>query len=211
MRLRFVRPLTALAVIGLCAFAMLRGWSIVDFSIARATADGPGRRADALRPWSAAPGLAGEALQASLITAVNPADTEATRKRAETLGAVLAVHPLSSGNWLSLAGARFVSGQGPDKVLAALAMSSLTGANEGPMMLRRGVFGLVQWEVLPADVRRRVIADLAGSLLATTLHDIEIAPARSVLSAKTADTRREVGDLLRAQGVSAGDLARMGL
>jgi hypothetical protein len=90
-------------------------------------------------------------------------------------------------------------------------MSSLTGANEGSIMLQRGTFGLVQWEILPADVRKRVIADLAGAVLETTVRDGEIAPAKNVLTAKTPDTRQEIASLLRAQGVSANELARMGL
>ena len=36
-------------------------------------------------------------------------------------------------------------------------------------MLQRGIFGLLQWEALPAEPRQRTIADLAGALLGTTV------------------------------------------
>jgi len=52
---------------------------------------------------------------------------------------------------------------------------------------------------------------LAGAMLATTVRDQEIDPAKSVLKAKTAETRAEIAELLRTQGVAAGNLARMGL
>jgi hypothetical protein len=209
--LRKERLLTALAIIGLCAVTVSWGWSIVGFANARARAVESEHRADAVRHWTAIPGLAGDALEVSLTDAAEPTDIDAARKRGEALNAILSVRPLSSTNWLSLAGVRLVAGEGYDMVLGALAMSSLTGANEGSVMLQRGIFGLVQWEALPPDVRKRIIADLAGAVLETTVRDGEIAPAKSVLSVKTADTRREIANLLLAQGVSAKELARMGL
>ena len=183
----------------------------MSFSSARTRVVEPEHRADALRHWTSVPGLAGDALEASLAGVADPTDIDAARKRGEALNAVLSVRPLSSTNWLSLAGARFIAGEEYEDVLRALAMSSVTGANEGSVMLQRGIFGLVQWEALPADVRRRVITDLAGAVLETTVRDGEIAPAKNVLSLKTADTRQEIANLLRAAGVSATELARMGL
>ena len=78
-------------------------------------------------------------------------------------------------------------------------------------MMQRGVFGLLQWETLPADARKRTIADLAGVILETSVRDDEVAPAKLVLAAKPAATRREVADLLRTGGVPAAARARMGL
>jgi hypothetical protein len=208
---RTARLLTACVVIGLCGFTAAHGLSIVRFSLARADSRTRADRAEAFRAWTATPGLAGEALRASLSNVSDPADTAAVREREDTLTALLAVHPLSSADWLALAGMRLVSRESYDKVLAALAMSSLTGPNEGGVMLQRGTFGLVQWEILPPDARRRVIADLAGTFLETTPRDGEVAPAKSVLGAKATDTRREIADLLRTAGVSTDDLARMGL
>ena len=183
----------------------------MSFSNARTRVAEREHRADAVHRWTAVPGLASEALEASLADVADPTDIDAARKRREALNAILSVRPLSSTNWLSLAGVRFISGEEYDGVLGALAMSSLTGGNEGFVMVRRGIFGLVQWEALPPDVRKRVIADLAGAVLNSAVPDDEIGPAKSVLSTKTVDTRQEIAGLLRAQGVSAIDLARMGL
>jgi hypothetical protein len=190
---------------------MSRGWSIVHFVNVRGGGTASGDQPTAVRPWVAVPGLAGEALEASLAAVPNPTDTDATRKQREIFSAIISVRPLSSMTWLSLAGTRLVSGEAYDSVLRALAMSSLTGTNEGFVMLRRGIFGLVQWELLPPDVRKRVIADLAGPILEAATPDEEIGPAKAVLSGKTSDTRHEIADLLRAEGVLAKDLARMGL
>src|SRR5258708_3579319 len=92
--LRKARVLTTLAAIGVCAFAVLRGWSIAGFSIAqmRASED----LADAARPWTEVAGLATAALEASVPVVDDPTDLEGARKRASTLSAALKEHPLSS-------------------------------------------------------------------------------------------------------------------
>jgi len=209
--LRIARLATAAAVIGAGAFTAWHGAGIVRFALAVADAATPAARAEAARPWTATPGLAGRALEASLVNLSGASDAAAVRVREETLSALLAVHPMASADWLSLAGTRLVARESYDKVLGALAMSSLTGPNEGGIMLRRGTFGLVQWEILPADARRRVIVDLAGAIRQTSVHDVAIAPAKSVLGVKAAETRREIAGLLAAEGVPASELVRMGL
>jgi hypothetical protein len=206
-----VRLLTACAVIGLCAFALVRGVGIAQFADARAHAGAPDARAEAVRAWIDVPGVAALARQAMLTGGVDPRDSESVRKREAALTAVLAARPLSSEDWLSLAGARLVAREPYDKVLAALAMSSVTGPNEGNVMFRRGTFGLVQWEILPADVRRRVITDLAAPTLTGIVLDVEAKVARDVLSVKDVGVRDEIAGLLRAEGVLAKDLARIGL
>jgi hypothetical protein len=78
-------------------------------------------------------------------------------------------------------------------------------------MFQRGIFGLLQWEVLPGDFRNRTIADLAGMIVTTPIEDVDMNRAKHILAAKAADTRREVAALLRTQGVPGSELARMGL
>ena len=211
VRLRGARVLTALAVLGLCGLAMVGGLNTVLFCIAGA---GPARhahRADAVRPWTAVPGLAGAALQASLTSLADPTDIDGARMRAEHLAAILAVKPSSSMHWLALAGMWLAAGQPTDKVLAALAMSSLTGANQGDVMSQRGIFGLLKWEILPPDVRRRVAADIAGAILGNTISDRERNVAERILAIKSPDARQEIVALFRAEGLAARDLARIGL
>src|SRR5262249_32782570 len=174
--LRIARLATAAAVIGVAAFTAWHGAGMVRFALAVSAAATPAARAEAARPWTATPGLAGRALEASLVNLSDASDVAALRAREEPLTALLAVHPLASAEWLSLAGTRLVARESYAKVLGALAMSSLTGPNEGVIMLQRGTFGLVQWEILPADARRRVIVDLAGAILQTSAHDLAVRP-----------------------------------
>jgi hypothetical protein len=211
MRRRAIRTLTALTAISMCAYAMWSGWSIVSFVGARAGLMSHDSLARAVRPWTGSTGLAGAALEAALTDAVAPADVAAVHQRADDLSAILSVRPLSSTTWLSLAGMRLVGGEPFANVLGALEMSSLTGANEGPLMLQRGIFGLLQWENLPSEVRSRIVGDLAGAIRETTVRDGEIDPARKLLATKAAQTQREIAGLLRAAGVPPNELARMGL
>jgi hypothetical protein len=207
----YARWLTALAVLGLCGFALARGWEITRFAEARSRLGGHEKHTDVLKRWTAVPGLAEAALVASLARVTDSGDIEEAARRADGLTALLSVHPLSSTDWLSLSGMWLVTGQPYERVLRALAMSSLTGPNEGSVMLQRAIFGLLQWEVLPAAARQRTIADLAEALHATAVEDREINPAKNVLAGKSADVRREIADRLSAAGTAATELARMGL
>src|SRR5205085_2421187 len=112
---------------------------------------------------------------------------------------------------LSLATMRLAMGQSSDKILAALALSSVTGANEGRVMARRALVGLWQWEILSPRVRGRVAADLAGAMLEHVMSGEERTLVHGIVSAKPAAVRREIADLLRAEGLSANDLGRVGL
>ena len=207
----YTRLLTALAVLGLCGFALSRGWEITQFAEARSRLGAHEKQNDAVKRWAAAPGLTAAALAASLARVTDTGDIDDARRRADGLSAILAVHPLSSADWLSLSGMRLVTGEPYERVLGALAMSSVTGPNEGSVMLQRGIFGLLQWEVLPVEPRQRTIADLAEALLGTAVQDGEINPAKNVLAGKSAEVRREIADRLSAAGVAAPELARMGL
>lgn len=209
MVLRTTRMLTALAVIGLCGFTAVRGWSIVQFVAVRGSAQANG--GDAARAWMNAPGLAGAARTAAIPQATDPRDIEAVRRRAEGLAAVLEVHPLSSADWLSLAGLRLVASESYDAVFAALKMSWTTGANEGAVMIERGTFGLLQWEILPSDACTRVIADLAGAIQAGAVVDEQVTSAKGVLASKADATRLEIAAMLRTDGLSPRELARLGL
>jgi hypothetical protein len=211
MSLREARILTALTVIGLSGWTVSCGWAIVRFSRASTSAAPHEDRAHAVRPWITVPGVAGAALEASLTDAADPTDIDSVRKRSDELAAILSVRPISSMNWLSLASLRLVTGKPFAEVLGALALSSLTGANEGHVMSQRGIFGLWQWENLPSHARKRALAGLAGAMLERAISDQGRSTVDRILAAKSADTRREIADLLRAEGLSAADLGRIGL
>jgi hypothetical protein len=202
---------TGLAILGLCSFAIVRGWSIVRFVDARAHLDLREARVEAIRSWVGLPGLSSTALQESLTQMEDATDVDGARKRADELSALLSVRPLSSVNWLALGGMRLVTGQPEKEVLSALEMSWVTGPNEGSVMLQRGTFGLLLWEALPGDARRRVIDDIVGALLETPVDNSELALARNVLTAKSVDARLEITSRMQAESLSATQLARLGL
>jgi len=211
MRLCDSRVLTSLITLTVCAFAISHGSTILRFARVRAAVLSHDRPVETLRPWMTVTGVAGDALAVPLTEPVQPDDREVARRRADALSAIIAVQPLSAMNWLSLASMRLVTAEPLDNVAAALSMSALTGPNEAFVMSRRGIFGLLQWDVLPADQRRRAVVDFAAAIPALPNADHAMNAAKAILSAKTDDVREEVAVSLRAQGLSPSDLARVGL
>ena len=63
--MRDIRVPTAIVVLGLCAFAVSRGWDIVLFANAKAGLVSGGHAAPRLLPWAGVPGLAVAALAIS--------------------------------------------------------------------------------------------------------------------------------------------------
>jgi hypothetical protein len=204
------RIFTALTIIAMCVYATWSGWSIVTFARTRTGLSGE-QRASEMRLWGDRAGLGGAALEAAVSDPIALSDVAAIGQRANDLAAILSGRPLSSTAWLSLAGMRLAGGEPFAEVLSALAMSSLMGANEGSLMMQRGIFGLFQWESLPLEARSRAIGDIAGAVRGMTVRDDEIEPARRLLGTKAAQTQREIAGLLRASGVPPSELARMGL
>ena len=206
-----IRVVTAFAVVGLCGFALSGGLDIVRFTQARASIAAHHGSAHGIESWAAVAGLAGAALEMSLTRPVDSTDVEAVRIRAGDLAAILSVRPVSPAHWLSLASMRIVAGEPPDKALGALELSSLTGANEGQVMAGRGIFGLWQWRILPPIARKRMMTDLARAMIDHAISDQERSTVARLLTAGSANTRREIADLLRAAGLSLEDLRRVGL
>ena len=61
-----IRLWTAIALIGICGFAVARGWEIVRFSLAMADVDSAEKQAEITSTWSDAPDVASAALRADL-------------------------------------------------------------------------------------------------------------------------------------------------
>jgi hypothetical protein len=211
MRLRYVRLLTAIVMIGLCAVGISRGWNLIRFSSVKAGLSPSQNAASILGPWTTVPGVATAALESSATTVTGPTDVQGSLKRVDELAGLLSVQPMSSANWLSLSSMRLVTGQVTDKVLSALAMSSITGPNEDDVMIQRGLFGLLQWESIPSDVRRRTITDVAGAILLGEWTDRERGALTGVVKPKSAETRKEIADQLRIEGVPEKELGLLAL
>ena len=195
-----IRSLTALAVIGLCLWPVWKGSSIIRFTLADAASED-------VRPWRAASGVAFDAREDSL-TAIDDTSNDTTiRARLDEIEKILAVRPLSSEYWVQLAEARVDAHEPLPKVIEALEMSTVTGPNEEAMITQRGLFGIWQWETLPADEQRRAIADLA----AVRPSDAKAAWLKTTLAAKSEAVRRDIRAALEAQGFKADDFSRIGL
>jgi hypothetical protein len=211
MRSRTIRILTAIAVIAGFGWTAAYGLEVVCFSRARAAVASAEDRARVIQPWIDTPGLAEAALEASLAGTPDPNDIDGIRKRGAQFVAIVSLRPMSSINWLMLASMRSAAGQSLDRVLAALQLSSLTGANEAQVALQRGIFGLWQWENLPSQVRRQTVSGLVAALLQSTISDKERMTINGILAAKSAASRREIAASLRAEGLPASDLRHIGL
>jgi hypothetical protein len=207
MRGRGLRFITALVVVGICALAMYRGSDIVRFGVADAGLGPEGKTADADRPWVNVPGLAFSAHESLLKGEGDSGDLKGAEKQREELKDILAVRPLSSEDWLALSEMRLVAGEPIGKVAEAFSLSVLTGTDEDLAMSRRGVFGLVHWEALPGDIRQRAAADLVAVLGAVKNSDI----LRAALYEKTEKFRQDIRTALQAEGISAAQLAAIGL
>src|SRR5271154_1209850 len=112
-----MRLLTAFAIIISCGLAVVRGWSIVNFSEERALLASSGGGTTDIERWIGVPGLTGTALDASLAQISDTSDPDGARKREESLATLLSVRPLSSESWLSFAEMRLVTSQPFNQVL----------------------------------------------------------------------------------------------
>src|SRR5690349_10255284 len=117
------------------------------------------RREEIASAWAGVAGVASTALKAKLKDNLDPSDWKASNKRRDDLSALLAITPVSSGDWLSLARQGLLTAQPRAQILASLLLSWVTGPNEGYVMAERGNFGLSLWEVLSSDLRSHVLAD----------------------------------------------------
>jgi hypothetical protein len=200
MRTRVIWFLTAVFVVGSCALTVSRGWDIVRYSMADA-------RPDALRPWFDVSGVAFAARERALTVVDDLSDAQKARQRREEITGILSVRPLSSDYWLSLAKMREATGEGSRKVLEALEFSTLTGPNEGVVLAHRGLFGVWQWQILPAEQRMQTAVDLTASRLSNR----DEAWLKADLSGKPDVVRQEIRTALQARGLLASQLARIGL
>jgi hypothetical protein len=204
---RTVRILTAVVLISACGSVIAHGWSIARFAFVYTSLDDSEDPHRPLEPWQNSPGLSFIEREAALTQVGTWDDHEKTQARREELGALLAVKPLSSGYWLSLARMRFATGQPVEDVARALEMSVLTGPNEGNLMWQRAAFDFQFWNVLPPNVRARAAAEL----LDDSLSNEQAASLRSLLAEKSAKERQEIRELLRSSGVSDRLATTLGL
>src|SRR5262245_15607526 len=202
MRLRDIHLWTAIAVIAFCGFAAVSSWNILQFSLAaRHVAKNKPSEA---RAWVDVAGVAASAWQVELNNKIDPFDPIPANNRREVLSELLAIKPLSPYHWLILSGLDFTTDQQMGDVLDTLALSALTGPNEAYVMAERGIFGLLLWENLPPDLKRRVTADF-------TAERIDEKPNfRSTVNGKSQEVRNELRTALLAEGMPLKRVERLG-
>jgi hypothetical protein len=191
-----IRFWTAIAVIGFCGFAVARGWNVLHFSVALANIESSERRAETARTWTGRSGVATTAVKTELEDKFDPSDWRASNKRLDDLSALLSLKPVSPIDWLSLSRLELLTAQPRAQILASLLLSWVTGPNEGYVMAERETFGLSLWEVLPPDLRSRVIADLAR------VEITESGKFKTALSTKPEAVQKEIRAGLLALGLS---------
>jgi hypothetical protein len=206
MRLGNIHLWTAIAMIGICGFSVVRGVSIVNFSVAMLNMGSSENRAETINAWTARPGIASAALRSQLRGKIDTSDLQAADSQREALSALLSIKPMSSYHWLLLSGMEFVTAMSMEDVLDTLTMSALTGPNEGYVMAERGIFSLSIWEDLSPDLKRRAAMDLAAERVIRENEKI-----RAVLSTKPVGVRNEVRTALLATGLPPKDVERLGL
>ena len=208
-----IRLATAIVLMGICGFSVALGWTIVRFSVATMNVESPEKRAEIAKTWGTTPGLAATALRTVLADKINIADQKAANQQREALAAILSIKPLSSRDWLALSGVQFVTDQPMDDVLESLKLSTLTGPNEGYVMVERGIYGVSLWESLSPDLKSRVANDLLAVLFPQTAADgAEGGKLRALVSAQPQRVRRELREALLATGLSPNEIEqRLGL
>ena len=116
MRLKTVRLLTTLVILGLCAPTVFRGWEIARFwQAAHSDLDPDGDRAEAVRPWVADAGVAFFAREASLTGLDDSGDQNLAVKRREEIERMLTLRPLLAERWVSLFEMRLLTAEGSNK------------------------------------------------------------------------------------------------
>jgi len=186
---------------------------IIRFSLADTVVDPKlGPTADqvaAVDGWRATSGLSFHARDSFVTVITDSSDERKVRQRRDDLIDILSIRPLSSQYWLLLA----ETGLNPvvplSELTEALRLSALTGANEGVIMGRRALFGLSQWEVLPAELQTRAVTDLVANPKPLSIE--QISWLRQALADKAKAVRDAVRTELLRQGFSAKGASVIGL
>jgi len=204
-----IRLLTAIVMIGICGFSIVRGFGIVRFSLAMANVDSSEQRAEIVSSWSSVPDVASRALRADLTYQINLSDQKSANRRRQTLSALVSIKPMSSYDWLAVSGLQFVTDRPMEQVFDSLELSMLTGPNEGYVMGERAVFAVSLWERLPSDLKSHVAIDVAGMMdIRTPEEGAEVGKLQAVLATQPEWVRNELREAVVATGVAPKEIEK---
>jgi hypothetical protein len=208
VRIRNLRFLTHLFIVCFCGLTVIKAQSLFRYVLA-ASANSGESRATALSPYFSTSGVAAQAMREAY-PASRPASAADAAERVKLVSAMLAQAPLSSSDWLSLAQLRHAAGEGPERVVSALALSTVTGPNEGYVMYRRAPFELQIWDQLPHEGVLAAARDIAS--LAPLLSDQQFAALRKEIAARSDEARQFLKDALeRTYALKPDYLKQLGL
>jgi len=204
-----IRLLTAVVIIGICGFAVARGFGIVHFSVAMANVDSPERRTEIANTWRFVAEVAPTALRAELTDQVDPSNQRAADRQRQTVSALVSIKPMSSYSWLSLSGLQLITDQPMEQVFDSLELSMLTGPNEGYVMGERAVYAVSLWERLPADLKNHATLDVASMMHPRTpAEGQEVGKFQAALATEPDWVRNELRQALVATGVTPQDIQK---
>jgi hypothetical protein len=203
------RLVTMFCVLAVCGFALARGWQVASFAAAEPELRRAKAGSAAYLAWRDVPGVSAAALTDAMVA--SPGQPTDPAERSARLAEILATRPLSAIDWLALAGTRVATKAPWDRVVAALTMSYLTGPNEGAAMLQRGLFGVIEWDDLPAAARAQTIRDLAGTLDGSETSEAAFSLIKGAIASRTPAARAEIAAMLGSEQIPAAKLARVGL
>jgi hypothetical protein len=204
-----MRWLTALAILCICVPPIAWGYEVVQFARARIAVIENPKGGTSLATWNGVPGLSGEALEDSLRDSA-PARLSPTLREAQ-LTALIIAHPMSARAWLSLAGERLMLARPAIEIDPAVAMSRVTGPNEGSLLWQRGLLELVRWRMLRSFAQRQAATDLASAINEGLVNSEGITLAKAILVQQMPAVRAEIASELAIAGMSEAQLARIGL
>ena len=153
IRVRDPRFITLCCVIGLAALAVKPALAVIGYGWLEAV----GGNAEQLAAYSNTPGVSSLVREALL-------NQPMQRERAVSLGKdLLSGRPLLARGWLGLAWREIDDRSGLSMGLSAVAMSNVTGPNEGYVMASRAQLLLPLWGMLTPDLRAGATGDVVNA------------------------------------------------
>jgi hypothetical protein len=184
---------TSLLIIGTCAYAISGGVTLLRYSLTTAFAG----NADDVKGLSTYAdtfpvGYLARQRLAQAASRGQPA------QMIEPFASLLSVAPADGAAWLTLAEAEAFAGKPADRVVRALAMSSLTAPSESRVMTARAVFTLQIWNYVPPEAKAVFISDLAWDF--DNMSKDQVSYMRAALAKIPEDARQRIVTDLQAQG-----------
>lgn len=188
-----LRTFTSLIIIGACAYTISGSVTLLRYSLTSAFA-GKADDAKAFASYADTFPVAYLARQrlAQAASRGQPA------QMIEPFASLLSIAPADGAAWLTLAEAEAFAGKPADRVVRALAMSSLTAPSKSRVMTARAVFTLQIWNYVPPEAKAVFISDIAWDF--DNMSKEQVAYMRAALAKIPEDARQRIAADLQAVG-----------